>query len=144
MTTFTFLVGCANCTSVATTFTDHDRRQHAMDSHPAGHVTAHFVAATEHPAAESGDTAQVFAPGEPVTFHGSTTDQAADHQPATVVSALRGVDQDGHPVDGYLILVPVWQDDGLILSYNVFVPAAAVYYPAASLPLPVPGEEEVV
>lgn len=126
MTAFTFLVGCATCTSVATTFIDHDRRQQFMDSHPASHVVAHFVAAAEHPAAESSDTAPAFAPGDPVTFHGSTTDQAADHQPATVVSALRGVDQDGHPVDGYLILVPVWQDDGLILSYNVFVPANAL------------------
>lgn len=68
----------------------------------------------------------MFAPGDPVTFHGSTTGQAADHQPATVVSALRGVDQDGRSVDGYLILVPVWQGDGLILSYNVFVPTNAV------------------
>jgi predicted lipid-binding transport protein (Tim44 family) len=126
VTAFTFLVGCANCTSIATTFTDHDRRQQFMDSHPASHVTAHFVAATDHPAAESSDTAQVFAPGDSVTFHGSTTDQAADHQPATVVSALRGVDQDGRAVDGWLILVPVQQDDGSVVTYNVFVPTNAL------------------
>lgn len=140
VTTFTFLVGCANCTSVATTFTDHDRRQQFMDSHPASHVTAHFVAATEHPAAESADTAPTFGPGEPATFHGSTTDWAADRWPAHVVSALRGVDQDGRPVDGWLIEVPVWQDDGLILSYNVFVPANSL---VTSMEPDGPEEEEL-
>jgi hypothetical protein len=123
VTAFTFLVGCATCTDVARTFTDHNRRQQVMDGHVPGHVVAHFVAATDHPAAESSDTAPTFAPGEPVTFHGSTTGQAADHQPATVVSALRGVDQDGRPVDGWLIQVPVWQDDGPSVSYNLFVPS---------------------
>ena len=126
MTAFTYLVGCADCTTVARTFTGHDRRQQAMDSHVPSHTTAHFVAATEHPATEPDSDAPTFAPGDPVSFHGSTTGQSADHQPATVVSALRGVDQDGRPVDGWLIQVPVDQDDGEVVTYNVFVPTGAL------------------
>ena len=126
MTTFTFLVGCADCTSVATTFTDHDRRQHAMDSHVPSHTVAHFVAATAHPATDPASDTPTFAPGDQVTFHGSTTGQAADHQPATVVSALPGVDQDGRQVHGYLIQVPVEQDGGTVETYNVFVPTASL------------------
>lgn len=126
MTGFTFLVGCADCTPIMQTFRDPALRQRALDGHASSHAVEPFVAATEHPNTDPAADAETFAAGDTVTFYGSTTDQAADHQSATVVSAMRGVDQDGRPVDGYVLQVPVTKDDGSTVTYTVFTPVASV------------------
>ena len=123
---FTFLVGCADCTPPMQTFRDLTRRQHALEGHVTSHAAEPFVAATEHPNTDPAADTETFEPGDTVTFYGSTTDQAADHQQAVVVSARRGVDQDSLPVDGYLLQVPVTKDGGGTATYTVFAPAASV------------------
>lgn len=121
---FLFLVGCPTAADVTQIFTDPSKRATALSSHTPSHNAAPFVAEIEHPENDPSAPAPTFNEGDAVTFYGSTTDQDAALQPATVNTAAAGTDQDGAEVDGYLITVPE-SDSGL--NYNLFVPPTALH-----------------
>jgi hypothetical protein len=120
---FLFLVGCPTATDVTQVFADPTKRAAALASHDASHNAAPFVAELEHPDNDPNAPAPTFTSGDAVTFYGSTTDQDAGLQAATVNTATAGTDQDSNAVDGYLIVVA--EEGGS--AYNVFVPPTSLH-----------------
>jgi hypothetical protein len=120
---FAFLVGCPVAADALTIYASPTLRGAAWNSHPAEHNANAFAVQVEHPDNAPGES-PTFSPDAAVTFFGSMVGQdTASLTSATVVSATTGTDENGAPLDGYLLTVP--ESDGL--TYNLFVLASSLH-----------------